>query len=416
MPAVSLLVLAVLAQPVQHRVEVLGRGGDAFWAAGARGSDLWERVRGEVQLDARRPAEGAPSALLSLDLTRGAERWSVELTALRPGSLLVDGDVPGPGGLIHAAVALGGTARVTRAGELVSDSVTLRAVALTTGFHADDGTFRTLPAGRSGDLELLIQLDGLPGGGSLELGFEHPEIRIDGRPVPAAPLADATAPAWPGARGGAGVGGSGSGSTIVPYGSAPPLPPPPPSKQPGAMQLPSTPPPANAAPAGPLPSTPPPATVAPADVLPTAPPPANAAPGTASPTTPPPASASDAPLLPPTPAPGNGAPVLPLPTTPAPANSAPALPLPTTPAPSTTPGPVHGGNSLPGPTWFPSQVPPSPVPDTPLRDSERERFAHADSKIDPSVQASTVRIRVHLRARALDLSRNLARIALADGC
>ena len=416
MHAASLLLLVVVAQPVQHRVEVLGRGGDAFWAAGVRGSDLWERVRGEVQLDARRPAEGTPSAVLSLDLTRGAERWSVELTALRPGSLLVDGDVPGPGGLIHAAVALGGTARVTRAGELVSDSVTLRAVALTTGFHADDGTFRTLPAGRSGDLELLIQLDGLPGGGTLELGFEHPEIRIDGRPVSAAPLADATAPAWPGARGGAGVGGSGSGSAIVPYGSAPPLPPPPPSKQPGAMQLPSTPPPANAAPAGPLPSTPPPATVAPADVLPTAPAPANAAPGTASPTTPPPASASDAPLLPPTPAPGNGAPVLPLPTTPAPANSAPALPLPPTPAPSTTPGPVHGGNSLPGPTWFPSQVPPSPVPDTPLRDSERERFAHADSKIDPSGQASTVRIRVHLRARALDLSRNLARISLADGC
>ena len=62
MPAVSLLVLAVLTQPVQHRVEVLGRGGEAFWSAGARGNDLWERVRGEVRLEARRNSEGASSA------------------------------------------------------------------------------------------------------------------------------------------------------------------------------------------------------------------------------------------------------------------------------------------------------------------------------------------------------------------
>ena len=396
MPAVSLLVLAVLAQPVQHRVEVLGQGGDAFWSARARGSDLWERVRGDVQLEVRCPAEGAPSAELSLHLTRGAERWSVELSALRSSSLLIDGDLPGPGGLVHAAVALGGTARVTRAGELVSDSVTLRAVALTTGYHADDGTFRTLPAGRSGDLELLVQLDGLPGLDTLDLGFEYPQMRLDGRLLSAAPLADATAPAWPGALRGTGVGGSGSDSARVLYGSVPPLPPPPPSSQAGAMlQLPPTPSPANAAPAGPLPSTPPPA---------------NAAPGTALPTTPTPAS--DAPLLPPTPAPANGAPGMAPPATPPPANSSPALPLPTTP--STAPGPAHGGTTAPGPTWLPSPTPPSPVPDAPLRETEGTRFARADTKIDPSGQASTVRLRVRLRARTLDLSRNVARIALAD--
>src|SRR5262249_48521761 len=201
------------------RVEVLGRGGDAFWSAGPRGSDSWERVRGDVQLEVRHSAEGATSAELSLHLTRNAEGWTVELSALQPGSLLIDGDLPGAGGLVHAAVALGGTARVTRAGELISDTVSLRAVALTTGFHADDETFRTLPAGRSGDLELLVQLDGLPGGRTLDLGFEHPEMRLDGRLLSAAPLADATAPAWPGAHGGTGVGGSGSESAIVAYGS-----------------------------------------------------------------------------------------------------------------------------------------------------------------------------------------------------
>ena len=373
----------------------LSRSSTGSRSSARGGCVLWERVRGDVQLEVRRPAEGAPSAELSLHLTRGAEGWSVELSALRSGSLLIDGDLPGPGGLVHAAVALGGTAQVTRAGELISDSVTLRAVALTTGYHADDGTFRTLPAGRSGDLELLVQLDGLPGLDTLDLGFEHPEMRLDGRPLSAAPLADATAPAWPGALRGTGVGGSGTDSARVLYGSEPSLPSPSPSSQAGAMQPPSTPSPANAAPAGPLPSTPPPA---------------NAAPATALPTTPTPAS--DAPLLPPTAAPANGAPGLAPPATPPPANSSPALPLPTTP--STAPGPAHGGTTAPGPTWLPSPTPPSPVPDAPLRETEGTRFARADTKIDPSGQASTVRLRVRLRARTLDLSRNVARIALAD--
>jgi hypothetical protein len=409
--AVSLLVLAVLAQPVQHRVEVHGRGGDAFWSAGARGSDLWERVRGEAELDARRPAEGAPSATFSMHLTRGAERWTVELSTLRSGSLLIDGDLPGPGGLVHAAVALGGTARVTRAGDVLTDAASVRALALTTGFHADDGTFRSLPSGRSGDLELLVQVDGLPGGGTLDIGFEHPEIRLDGRLVPAAPLADATAPAWPGARGAAGVGGSGMETKVLPAPVAP-LSPPAPSSQPGGTSLPSTPAPANGVPAGPLLSTPPPANSGAAGALPTSPPPASSGPATTLPTTPTPAS--DAPLLPSTPPPANTAPGLPLPGAPAPANSAPAMPLPSSPAPAGLPGPAHGRTNAPGPTWFPAPLPPTPVPDAPMRESDLTRFARADSKIDPSGQGSTVRDRAHLRARALDQSRTLARIALAD--
>ena len=354
MPAVSFLVLAILTQPIEHQVAVLGRGGEAFWATGARGNELWERVRGDVRLEARRPPGGAPSAELSVDLIRNAERWSVELSALRPGSLLLDADLLGPGGLVHAAVALGGTARVTRGGELVTDAATVRALALTTGFHADDGTFRTLPAGRSGDLELLIQLDGLPDGATLDLGFEHPEITLDGRPIPAAPLADATAPAWPGAHRSAGVGGSGTEWPPVASGSVPALPPPPRGRQPSDIEPPSTPGPEGAMPAAPLPSSP------------------------------------------------------------SPGNSAPASPLPPGPAPSTL-TPVHGSTDVPGPTWFPSSVPTSPVPEAPIRECGSTRVARSDSKIDPSGQASTVRVRAHLRARNLDLSRNLARIALADG-
>jgi hypothetical protein len=51
-------------------------------------------------------------------------------------------------------------------------------------------------------------------------------MRLDGRLVPAAPLADATAPPWPGARLGAGVGGSGNETTrVLPTGVAPLAPP-----------------------------------------------------------------------------------------------------------------------------------------------------------------------------------------------
>jgi len=413
-----LLVLAVLAQPIQHRVEVLGRGGDAYWAVGARGGDLWERIRGDVELGARRSGDGTPSAALTVHLLRGAERWTVELSRLRPGDMLIDGDLTGPGGLVHAAIALGGTARVTRAGEVISEAASVRAVALTTGFHADDGTFRSLPAGRSGDLEMLIQVDGLPGDDVLSIGFERPEILLDGRALPAGPLTDASAPPWPGARLGSGVGGSGDETGAVLPGPIPTVLPPPASSRPGMP--PSTPAPANASPAGPLPVTPAPANTSPAGPLPIAPAPANASPADPLPAPPAPGNAAPAGPLPSAPSPGNAAPAEPLPSvapvlppSPAPANAAPALPLPSTPAPANS-GPAHGGASTPGPTWFPSAPPPSPVPDSPPREMGHPRFARAVPEIDPSGHRSTVRRRVHLRARAFDLSRNLARIALTD--
>jgi hypothetical protein len=410
-PAVSLLVLTVLAQPVAHRVEVVDRDGEVFWSAGPRGGDLWERGRGDARLEARWSSEREASAELSISLLRGAERWTVELSRLRSGGMVLDADLPGPGGLVHAAVALGGTARITRAGEVISATAVLRAVALTTGYHADDGTFRTLRAGRSGDLELLVSVDGLPGGGTLEVGVEHPEIRLDGRSIAAAPFADATAPPWPGAsREGPGVGGSGS-SNPAPYGPVPPLSPP--SSQAGASAptaLPTAPAPANVTPAVPLPTMPAPANTGPAASLPPTPGPANAGAATPLPTTPTPPM--DAPVLPQAPAPGNSGPALPLPGAPAPANSAPALPLPASPAPANAP--VHGRTDVPGPTWFPASPPASPVPDAPSREIDRPRFARGGSKIDPSGQASTVPVRVRLRACSLDLSRHVPRIAVAD--
>ena len=417
MQVASLLLVAVLAQPVEHRVEALGRGGTVFWSMGG---DLWERTRGDVALDVRRPADGAPSADLTAQVVRGAERWTIELSALGPGGVLIDADVPGPGGLVHAAAALGGTARVTRAGRVLTDSAPLRVVALTTGFHADDETFRTLPAGRSGDLELLIHVDGLPGDEAIELGFEHPEIRVDGRPLPAAAMADAMAPPWPRARSGTGVGGSGAAPMLV-LGPVPPLPSPPqgapagppaspePENAQPAAPLPSSPEPGNARPATGLPPSPGPGNASPAAPLPTAPEPGNVAPATPLPPGTPPANAAPALPFPATPAPANTAPASALPSTPSPANPAPAMPMPATPSPA---GPPHGDADEPGPTWLP--LPASPAPRPPADDGTSTRFAARGSKIDPSGQASTVRGRVHLRARTLDPSRHLSRIALAD--
>ena len=456
MPVASLLLILVAAQAASHRVAVLSRNGEAFWSSGS--GDAWEAVQGNVSLDARRSAEDGDSAELTVEVVRGAERWAVELSRLRPGGMLIDVDLPGPGGLVHAALVFGGTARVTRAGELVSDSAMLRATALTTGYHADDSTFRSLPAGRSGDVELLIHVDGLPGGVPLEIGFEHPEVRVDGQLVPAAPMADATAPPWPG-RMGRGVGGSGS-AGVVYSGPVPPLEPPA-NQTPGPF--PRSPAPANAEPARPLPQSPSPTNAGAAMPLPQSPGPGNAVPAGPLPPAPAPGGASTP--LPVAPAPGNAVGAPPLPTTPAPGNAAPAAPLPLTPPPGGTtlpapapgsvprasspgnmppagllpsagpasmspasrPPPLHGHpmpgdaplapahrrTDVPAPTWSPPP-PESPVPDWPPRESGRVRFARSATKIDGSGHGSTVRRRVHLRACALDLSWHLSRIALSD--
>lgn len=333
MSPASVLLLAVLAQPAEHRVEATDRRGELFCAAGHVGGDLWERVRGAVRVDARTSSTpGRSGARLDLRFTRGAETWTVELD--RMGGMDVDADLPGPGGLVHAALALDGLARVSRAGQTLAERAPLRALLLTTGYHADDGTFRTLRAGRSGDLELLVHVEGLPGGEVLDLGVEDPEIRVDRVPLPSSPLADASAPPWPGARAQTGVGGSGSGIGSAAYGAVAPLVPP--RSLPG-MPAPSTPAPANARPAVPLTSAPAPANAAPAQPLPGAPGPLPGAPPALEPATP---ASTPALPLPAAPAPGNAAPAVPLAPAPAPANGSPASPLPASPGPANAVPPI----------------------------------------------------------------------------
>ncbi|HET9155145.1 MAG TPA: hypothetical protein VFN91_00680, partial [Myxococcaceae bacterium] len=180
MSSVSLLVVAVLAQPMSQQVEVHG-GGSTFWYAQA--STRWEQVRGDVVLRAQRSGRGEPPAQLMVTVLRADELWTVELSQRRPDEVLVDADVDGPGGRLHAAVALRAKARVTRDGQVLTETARMQAFALTTGFHADDDTFRMLPQPRSNDFELLVHLEDVPGEGPVDVGFDCPEIWLDGAPL-----------------------------------------------------------------------------------------------------------------------------------------------------------------------------------------------------------------------------------------
>ena len=190
MSALSLLVIAVIAQPLQQRVEVHG-GASTFWYASV--GNRWDQVRGDVLLDARRSGEGVALARLMVSVLRGDELWTVELSQLRPDEMVLDADLEWPSGPVHAAVALRAKVRVTRSGEVLTETARLQAFALTTGLHADDGTFRMLPQPRSADLELLLHLEDVPGQGSVDIGFDRPEIWLDGAPVATERAVDATA-------------------------------------------------------------------------------------------------------------------------------------------------------------------------------------------------------------------------------
>ena len=176
----SSLVIAVLAQVVPNQVEVRG-GGSTFWYDTAHRA--WEQVRGDVQLDARRTNEGAARARLMMSVIHEDALWTVELEQSRPDEMFVDADVDGPGGKVHATVALRASAKVTRNGVVVTRSGRLQAFALTTGFHADDGTFQMLPQPRTGHLELLVHLQDVPGEEFVDIGFDSPEILVDGTPM-----------------------------------------------------------------------------------------------------------------------------------------------------------------------------------------------------------------------------------------
>ena len=168
-------------------------------------------------------------------------------------------------------------------------------------------------------------------------------MRIDGRLVPAAPLADATAPAWPGARSGAGVEARGTRGRRCSPRPWHRWPRPNRTGRQAQRRCPRRRHRRTAHPPDHSPRRPRRGTPRPQDALPTAPAPASSGAGMTLPTTP--SAAADAPPSRQSPAPANSAPALPLPGTPAPANTAPAQPLPTTPVPSSVPGPAHGGTN-----------------------------------------------------------------------
>ncbi len=342
--------LFVLAQAPLHRVEASDNAGKAFWEAGPAGSDQWEKVTGHLRLDVRSGTGSAPRAEVAVEVTRSAASWRIELAQVSARDVASDVVVPAPGGWARAALVLRGLARVSRAGEVLPDLRPLGLTVLSTGYHADDGSFRTLRGGRNGDLEVLVQVDGVTTedgrARALNLGFDEVDVRVDGTPLPSEPFLDASAQVWDGAVAGAGVGGSGPvGPSYGLSGSAPALSPvqsvtpglsPPPANAAAATPFSGTPSPVNAGPATPFAQTPAPVDASPAMPLSSAPAPANASPATPLPAAPPPP---------------NVAPATPLPSAPPPANASPATPLPAAPAPLTSgAAPTTGMSSSPSAT------------------------------------------------------------------
>jgi hypothetical protein len=317
-----------------HRVEASDTAGSGFWA-GPAGSDQWEKITGHLRLDARSGTGSVPRAEVTVGVTRRAETWRIELVQVSAREVATDVVVPGPGGWVRAALVLRGLARVSRAGDVLLDLRPLSITVLTTGYHADDGSFRTLRGGRNGDLEVLVQVEGVTvedgRGGALALGFDDVDVRVDGTPLPSEPLVDASAPVWQGAPAGAGVGGSGQVSPSYGLSGAATALTPAQSVSTGLA-----PPPANAAPATPLPAAPPAANAGPPPPLTQAPAPVNASPATPLNGTPMPGNAAPATPLPVAPAPPNAAPATPLPPAPSPGNASPATPLPAAPPPLTS--------------------------------------------------------------------------------
>lgn len=341
--------LLVLAQAPVHRVEAADSSGRAFWEAGPPGSDQWEKVTGHLRLDVSPDTGSVPRAEVTVEVTRNAEAWRFELAQVSRRDVAAEVDTPGPGGWVHAPLVLRGLARVSRAGEVLPGLRPFGVTVLSTGYHADDDSFRTLRGGRTGDLEVLVHVDGVAvdagRAGTLDLGFDEVDVRVDGTPLPSASPLDASTPVWPGAAAGSGVGGSGPmGVGYSLSGSATALSP---------VRSVSTglaPAPANAAAATPLPGAPPPANAGPATPLPQVPGPANASPAAPLTGTPMPGNAVPATPLPAVPPPPNAAPATPLPSAPAPANASPATPLPVAPAPLTsgtslTPSPSAAGSA-----------------------------------------------------------------------
>ena len=345
------------------------RSGPPAPAAATSGRRSAERS----ELDARRPAEGAPSASLSLHLTRGAERWTVELSTLRSGSLLVDADLPGPGGLVHAAVALEG--RRGSPGP-VRCSATRPASARSRsppGSTPTTGPSGRCPPGGAGTSSSWSRSMACPAEARSTSASSIPRCGSTGVSSPRPRSQTRRRPAWPGARGGAGVGGSGNETKVLPAPVAP-LSPPAPSGQPGAHRCPprrhprtgSRPARSLDALAGEFRGCERAPDLARAGELRTRDDAADHARSGGQCAGAPAGSAAGEHGSGGSAARNAGAREL-----------RPAQPLPTTPAPASVPGPAHGRTSAPGPTWFPARLPPTPVPDAPMRESDLTRFARS---------------------------------------
>ena len=354
--------------------------GHAFFMTGLDPTaDAWSSNLGTVAITAEDrvqlpAATYGDQATLHAEVRDGGDLWALDLTTpgfppdasgasspLRAwvrfpifGGVVTGADLQGFTGMgllrgpkVHAAAAIWGEGTVHLNGQLVTDHALIEADALSAGGHADDQSFRTLPAAREGDAEIIVFASNLPTAlaprGFLLVGFDNVQISVGGQAVAtqlSIPSTGTAASGLPPAATGPlspvgmplGVGGSGVAGISPPaFGgegglTGPGAPTTPTVLNNGAnvTAAPSTPPPLNSAPATALPQTPSPTSAATPVPAPATPAPGNAGPATPAVTTPAPANAGAATSLPTTPAPANAAPATPLPTTPAPVNPAPA--------------------------------------------------------------------------------------------
>ncbi|XXF75854.1 hypothetical protein P2318_22700 [Myxococcaceae bacterium GXIMD 01537] len=112
------------------------------------------------------------------------------------GGVRLDVDLNGGSGIgfpaatrVHAAAAVWGVGRVTRNGQVLTDTALIHAAALSAGARSDDDTHGMLPIARPGDLELSVLAWNLPRSqeprGFIEFGFDDVSIERDGAFFPA---------------------------------------------------------------------------------------------------------------------------------------------------------------------------------------------------------------------------------------
>jgi hypothetical protein len=145
------------------------------------------------------------------------------------GGVILDVDLHGDSGLgfsnaprMHAGVALWGVGRVTRNGQLLTDSAVIHAAALTAGARSDDDVHGLLPAARAGDHELYVLAWNLPASveprGFIEFSFDNVAIAWNGVTLPSvAALPNSVGPGGGAIVSNAPVPGAGSlGLSLVP--------------------------------------------------------------------------------------------------------------------------------------------------------------------------------------------------------